>query len=153
MSWSFLWSVSSVRWKVIVNFVDICGIDDHHYLNFLFITTNNSNHSLIYDNHVYIRINSFGVIFILNCVYLCSSGAKFLNYFQFNFTTISNWQKQKTNVFAHWHLVCFIYSMSRLCCQKEEEQLRIHCQLLLILSFLLPLSLCLYYNEKENCRK
>jgi hypothetical protein len=49
--------------------VDICGIDDHHYLNFLFIATNNSNHSLIYDNHVYIRINSFGVIFILNCVY------------------------------------------------------------------------------------
>ena len=25
-----------LRWEVIVHFVDICGIDDHHCLNFLF---------------------------------------------------------------------------------------------------------------------
>jgi hypothetical protein len=29
-----------LRWKVIVHFVDICGIDDHHCLNFPFKLTN-----------------------------------------------------------------------------------------------------------------
>jgi hypothetical protein len=36
MLWSFF-SVSQVRWEVIVRFVDIDGIVDHHCLNFLFI--------------------------------------------------------------------------------------------------------------------
>jgi hypothetical protein len=40
MSWSFLCSVSSVKlrgycWTI--ETVDVCGIDDHHCLNFLFI--------------------------------------------------------------------------------------------------------------------
>ena len=34
MSWSFC---VQLRWEVIVHFVDIGGIDDHHCLNFLFI--------------------------------------------------------------------------------------------------------------------
>ena len=37
MSWSLFCSVSE-RWEVIVRFIDIDGIVDHHWLNFLFIT-------------------------------------------------------------------------------------------------------------------
>ena len=37
MSWSFFLCSLSSGWKVIVPFVDIGGIDDHHCLNFLFI--------------------------------------------------------------------------------------------------------------------
>jgi hypothetical protein len=36
MSWSLFCSVSE-RWEVIVRFIDIDGIVDHHWLNFLFI--------------------------------------------------------------------------------------------------------------------
>jgi hypothetical protein len=38
MSWSLCAQWVQLRWEVIIGFADIGGIDDHHYLHFLFIT-------------------------------------------------------------------------------------------------------------------
>jgi hypothetical protein len=39
MSWSFCVHQVQLKGEVVVSFVDIGGIDDHHCFNFLFITT------------------------------------------------------------------------------------------------------------------
>ena len=63
MSWSFLCSVSSVlRWEVIGCFVDICGIDDRHCLNCLFIIHGITYHPSIPLSPILLLEITFNVI-------------------------------------------------------------------------------------------
>jgi hypothetical protein len=104
----FWFSVSQLGWEVIVRFVDIGGIDDHHCLNFLFIIKDNFQQSLMSKFVTIISIFfSYMILLFKNLfpswILPCNTAPLTLN----NTQSILYLQKCENSVFKTLRFTCY----------------------------------------------
>ena len=72
ISWSFYVQWVQLRWQIIVHFVDMFSIDDHHCLNFLFIIWNLMLSAGIYFKSLEVHVHNEQWSFVNGGAEVCS---------------------------------------------------------------------------------
>jgi len=97
-----LYVFSELRWDVIACFIDIGGIDDHHCLNFLFLT---------YSSWLYLcSYLYFKLLFYLHC-----PPATYLTPAQHHKIIVQWWYTCKNDIWLN-----FFLSMKNICLKKTK---------------------------------